>query len=80
MGRSAPYITRLLKGDHNLTIRTLARALGACGYEVEFQTVPLKWNWVDDRPLDSDSKKVTGSSALDSGVPRATEMDFPLAA
>lgn len=53
MGRSASYITRILKGDHNLTVRTLARALGACGVDLEFQAVPLTWAWIDTpRPVD----------------------------
>jgi transcriptional regulator with XRE-family HTH domain len=38
-------VSRILGGGHNLTIKTMARALAACGSEVRFQTVPIEWNW-----------------------------------
>ena len=38
-------VTRMLSGSHNLTIKTMARALAACGSEVRFTTVPLESNW-----------------------------------
>jgi transcriptional regulator with XRE-family HTH domain len=38
-------ITRILSGSHNLTVRTMARALAVCGFEVRFQYVPVVWNW-----------------------------------
>jgi DNA-binding phage protein len=41
LGMSSPSVTRALKGDHNLTIRTMARLFGACGYEVRFVAVPI---------------------------------------
>lgn len=39
------FVTRMLTGSHNLTIRTMSRALTACGSEVRFETVPIVWNW-----------------------------------
>jgi hypothetical protein len=43
IGRSG--ITRMLSGSHNLTIKTMARALAVCGREVRFEAVPIVWNW-----------------------------------
>lgn len=43
LGRPRSFVSRLLSGDHNLTIRTMARALLACGYEVRFGSEPLTW-------------------------------------
>jgi transcriptional regulator with XRE-family HTH domain len=40
-------ISRMLSGSHNLTIKTMARSMAACGFEVRFQPVPIEWNWVD---------------------------------
>jgi transcriptional regulator with XRE-family HTH domain len=37
IGRSG--ITRMLSGSHNLTIKTIARALAVCGREVRFEAV-----------------------------------------
>lgn len=41
-------ISRILSGNHNLTIKTMAKALAACGSEVRFELVPIEWNWVSD--------------------------------
>jgi transcriptional regulator with XRE-family HTH domain len=38
-------ISRILSGSHNLTIKTMAKALAGCGREVRFETVPIVWNW-----------------------------------
>ena|ERR1035437_1321401 len=38
-------ISRILSGHHNLTIKTMSRALAACGSEVRFERVPIEWNW-----------------------------------
>jgi len=43
IGRSG--VTRMLSGSHNLTVKTMARALAVCGHEVRFETVPILWNW-----------------------------------
>jgi DNA-binding phage protein len=44
------FVSRMLSGNHNLTIRTMSRALAACGFEVRFQQVPIVWNWKDNTP------------------------------
>lgn len=40
--RPPSFVSRMLSGDHNLTIKTMARALAACGQEVRFETAPLE--------------------------------------
>ena len=35
------FVTRMLSGNHNLTVRTMARSLAACGFEVEFGLTPI---------------------------------------
>jgi transcriptional regulator with XRE-family HTH domain len=39
------YVTRILSGDHNLTVKTMSRALAACGFEIRFQRAPIVWHW-----------------------------------
>ncbi len=41
MDRSRAFVTQMLRGSHNLTVKTLARALFACGGELEFSLIPL---------------------------------------
>jgi DNA-binding phage protein len=41
------FVSRMLTGGHNLTIKTMARSMAACGFEVRFQPVRIEWNWVD---------------------------------
>ncbi len=41
MGRSRAFVTQILRGSHGLTVRTLARALFACGVVLEFNLLPL---------------------------------------
>lgn len=43
--RSRSYVTRILSGNHNLTVRTMAKALLACGYEPTFGHRPIEWRW-----------------------------------
>jgi transcriptional regulator with XRE-family HTH domain len=49
MGCSRSFVTRILQGDHNLTIKTLAKALGACGQEVAFESTSPRCVWVVDQ-------------------------------
>lgn len=44
------FVTRMLSGSHNLTIKTMARCLAACGYEIQFGVKPIQWNWVSTEP------------------------------
>ncbi len=50
MGSSRSFVTRMLSGSHNLTIRTLAKALAVCGFEVAFDLRPLQWGWLSEAP------------------------------
>jgi transcriptional regulator with XRE-family HTH domain len=47
MNCNRSYISRMLSGSHNLTVKTMARSMAVCGFEVQFQPVPLQWNWVE---------------------------------
>jgi len=38
-------ISRLLTGSHNLTVKTMARSMAVCGFEVRFEPIALEWNW-----------------------------------
>jgi transcriptional regulator with XRE-family HTH domain len=51
------FISRMLSGSHNLTIKTMARALASCGFEVRFERVPTVWNWATEThtPLSHES-------------------------
>lgn len=51
MGRPKSFITRILRGTHNLTVRTLARAIGACGSELMLDRVDPVWTWRQDVEL-----------------------------
>jgi hypothetical protein len=46
--RPRSYVTRILNGSHNLTVKTMARTLLACGYELQLGLTPIKWYWVRD--------------------------------
>lgn len=48
MIRNRSYVSLMLSGDHNLTVKTMARALAACGREVRFDHVPLSWYWTEE--------------------------------
>lgn len=50
MDRPRSFITRMLSGNHNLTIKTMARCLAACGYEIQFGLTPIRWNWLATEP------------------------------
>lgn len=45
LNRPPSFITRMLSGNHNLTVKTMARALAACGREIRFSSEPLAWSW-----------------------------------
>ena len=45
MERPRSFISLMLSGSHNLTVKTMSRALAACGFEIRFQHVPITWNW-----------------------------------
>jgi len=41
MGRPRSFISKIMNGGHNLTIRTMARLFSACGLELRFGRVPV---------------------------------------
>jgi len=65
MDRNRSFISRILNGNHNLTIKTMARSMAACGFEVRFQPVRIDWNWVNQPiPLEEELPASAGSTML----------------
>ena len=58
MNRPRSFITRMLSGHHNLTVKTMSRSLLACGYQIEFDMVPIIWNWPASDTTESECKEV----------------------
>jgi len=50
MGCSRSFVTRIMQGDHNLTVKTLARALGTCGRQVILGVAEPQCTWMRSRP------------------------------
>jgi transcriptional regulator with XRE-family HTH domain len=48
LGRPRSFISKMLSGSHNLTVKTLARALAVCGYELTWQYQSIQWGWVKE--------------------------------
>jgi transcriptional regulator with XRE-family HTH domain len=48
LGRPRSFISKMLSGSHNLTVKTLARALAVCGYELTWEYQPIEWGWVKE--------------------------------
>ena len=42
MGRPRSFVSRMMSGGHNLTVKILARALAACDAELEFRAATSK--------------------------------------
>jgi len=55
MERNRSFVSRMLSGSHNLTVKTMARSLAACGFEVRFERVPIASNWME-APAPSSTK------------------------
>jgi hypothetical protein len=45
MDRPRSFISLMLSGRHNLTVKTMSRAMTACGFEIRFSCVPIAWSW-----------------------------------
>lgn len=45
MGQHRSFVSRMLNGRHNLTVKTFALALAGCGFRPSFGYVPLRWGW-----------------------------------
>jgi len=61
-------VSRLLSGSHNLTIKTMARSLAVCGFEVRFQPTPLEWNWASPAPQPEVVPANAGTPSLNTGL------------
>jgi hypothetical protein len=48
MNRPRSFISRMMSGSHNLTIKTFALALAACGLEPRFAFTPIQWGWAQN--------------------------------
>jgi hypothetical protein len=62
MGRKRPFVSRMLRGNYNMTIKTFALALGACGYRVKLGYGPLVWRWMSDTPVTAPVTSVPASA------------------
>lgn len=45
LGKPRSFISKILGGNHNLTIRTMARLFAACGFELRFSKVAAAVEW-----------------------------------
>jgi transcriptional regulator with XRE-family HTH domain len=50
MGKHRPFVSRLLRSNHNMTIKTFALALAACGYRAKFGYAPPTSRWARQEP------------------------------
>jgi len=65
MDRNRSFVSRMLSGSHNLTIKTMARSMAACGFEVRFEPIRLDWSWIDvPEPQESEQPANAGSTML----------------
>jgi plasmid maintenance system antidote protein VapI len=53
MNRPRSFITRMMSGSHNLTIKTYALALAACDLEPRFEYAPLQWGWSQEAVVEN---------------------------
>jgi transcriptional regulator with XRE-family HTH domain len=51
MSRPRSFVSRMMSGSHNLTIKTYALALAACGMEPQFAYTPIQWGWAQEAPV-----------------------------
>jgi transcriptional regulator with XRE-family HTH domain len=63
MGRPPSFISRMLSGSHNLTIRTMARALAACGFEAHFSYGPIQWGWLNEETSNDRQQRTVPAQA-----------------
>jgi transcriptional regulator with XRE-family HTH domain len=69
MKRSRSIVSRLLSGSHNLTVKTMARSMAVCGFEVRFEPVALEWNWSAlPTPQEDVVPANAGTTRLDPGI------------
>jgi plasmid maintenance system antidote protein VapI len=63
MGRQRSFVTRMMSGNYNMTIKTFALALAACAYRPTFGFAPVTWTWVDDNDKPTVTKDPVPASA-----------------
>ena len=51
MSRPRSFLSRMMSGSHNLTIKTFALALAACGFEAKFEYTPIRWGWAQSESV-----------------------------
>lgn len=64
MGRQRSFVTRMMSGDYNMTIKTFALALAACAYRPTFGFAPITWRWADE----NDSPKIVNRDMVPAGA------------
>ena len=62
MSRPRSYLSRMMSGSHNLTIKTFARALAACGFEAKFEFTPIQWGWAQSTGVATNDREEEGES------------------
>jgi plasmid maintenance system antidote protein VapI len=55
MRRPRSFVSKMLSGSHNLTIKTFALALAACGLELQFNYMPIQWGWVQSEAVQTEA-------------------------
>jgi hypothetical protein len=66
MGRQRSFVTRMMRGDYNMTIRTFALALAACAYRPTFGFAPVTWTWADEN--EDPTLRIAGSVPAGAGT------------
>lgn len=74
MGRKRSFVTRMMNGDHNMTIKTFALALAACAYRPTFGFAPITWTWADQ----SEQLTLTMQDLVPAGAGTSMLADLPM--
>ena len=56
MGKKKSFVSKMLRGDHNMTVKTLSLALAACGYRATFGYAPVTWTWTVDPAAEAEAE------------------------
>lgn len=67
--RPRSFVSRIMSGSHNLTVKTLARALAVCGYELDWKYRSVRWGWARQETVptvtnESEVPALAGASRL----------------
>ncbi len=84
MSRPRSYLSRMLSGSHNLTIKTFALALAACGFEAKFEFTPIRWGWAQSSNVTEsvceEAVPTDGGQFYSNGHPALIAMELPIGA